>query len=122
MKRWSEIASKPAVTRTDLFPSGTITNRRELYTLLKQALAGKAGRVIKVGKNNQIPVKLRGLTLEAWVGPKAGGGLKCNSIYVRGGRASLTRAQIQAYANAVTSGIRTLADVRREVLARLRRG
>ena len=69
-----------------------------------------------------ITLKLRGLQLEGWVGPKSGGGLKANSLYVKGGQNTLTKAQIQAYANAVTSGTRSLDDVRRELAARFTRG
>ena len=122
VKRLTEIAGEPATHITSFFPAQSITNRRELFTLLKQALTGKRGRFIKSTGNNKLTLKLRGLQLEGWVGPKSGGGLKANTLYVKSGRRGITKAQIQAYANEVTSGTRSLDDIRRELAARMARG
>jgi hypothetical protein len=122
VKRLTELASEPPTHITSFFPARSVTNQRELFTLLKQALGGKGGRFIKATGNNKLTLKLRGLQLEGWVGPKSGGGLKANSLYVKGGQNTVTKAQIQAYANAVTSGTRSLDDIRRELAARFARG
>ncbi|MEM9490108.1 MAG: hypothetical protein AAGC55_13250, partial [Myxococcota bacterium] len=122
VKRLAELAAQPPTHTTSFFPARSVTNRRELFTLIKQALGGKAGQDISSGVNNKLTLKLRGMRLEGWVGRKAGGGLKANSLYVLGGKNTLTKAQIQAYANAITTGTRNLDDIRREVAARFARG
>ena len=121
-RRLAEIASQPSTHITSFFPARTMTNQRELFTLIKHTLRGKAGREIKPGLNNRLNLKLRGLKLEGWVGPMAGGGLKVNSLYVAGGKYTLAKAQIQMYASAIMTGTRIIDDVRREIAARFARG
>ncbi|NTX06637.1 hypothetical protein [Myxococcus sp. CA040A] len=122
VRRIGELQKKLNTHVTSFFPERTITNRRELYTLIEQALSGKGGRNITEAEKNGLNISLRNNRLECWVGPKSGGGLKVNSIYVQGGQLTLTKAQIQAYANAIQAGTRTVDDIRREIAVRFARG
>ncbi|MCY1074510.1 hypothetical protein [Archangium lansingense] len=101
-----------------------VTNQRELYTLIKQALGGKGARGLNPATNNKLLINLRGYQLEVYVGPlkQPAVGLKANSIYIKGGPNTLNPAQVEAYANAVTSGTRSVDDIRREIAARFARG
>lgn len=114
--RAAEIAGEAPTHLTTFFRRGTVTNPRELYTLIRQALQGAAGRNVVAGANNQILLRLRNHPMEAWVGPAAGGGMRLNSIYplASTGR-NLTAAQIRAYAAEINAGTRTLAQIRAEI-------
>ena len=111
-----EIAAKNEAQLTTFFRRGTVTNYRELYTLIGQALKGSAGRLVKKGKNNEIMLTLRGDKMVAWVGSAPGGGMRLNSIYplAMTGR-NLTAAQIHAYAAEINAGTRTLDQIRAEI-------
>ncbi|NTX67272.1 hypothetical protein HUA74_42145 [Myxococcus sp. CA051A] len=122
VRRVGELGKEPLTHVTSFFPERTLTNRRELYTLIEQALSGKGGRNIVEAKKQGLNISLRNNRLQCWVGPKSGGGLKVNSIYVQGGQLTLTKAQIQAYANAIQTGTRTVDDIRREIAVRFARG
>jgi len=114
--RAAEIAGEAPTHLTTFFRRGTVTNARELYTLIRQALQGRVGRNVVAGANNQLLLTLRNHRMEAWVGPAAGGGMRLNSIYplASTGR-NLTAAQIRAYAAEINAGTRTLAQIRAEI-------
>ncbi|MCP3100738.1 hypothetical protein LZ198_17860 [Myxococcus sp. K15C18031901] len=123
VRRIGELAHEAPTHITSFFPERTLTNHRELFTLIEQALAGKGGRnIIPTGNNHLRITSLRNYRLEGWVGLKSGGGLKVNSLYVQGGQLTLTKAQIQAYATAIQNGSRTVADIRQEISVRFVRG
>ncbi|MCB0065196.1 MAG: hypothetical protein KDE19_23895 [Caldilineaceae bacterium] len=114
--RAAEIAGQPATHLTTFFRPGTVTNQRELFTLIRQALQGRAGRNLVSGTNNQIRLTLRNHQVETWIGPASGGGMRMNSIYplASTGR-NLTAAQIRAYAAELTAGSKTIDQIRAEV-------
>jgi len=114
--RAAEIVAEDAAHRTTFFRRGTVTNPRELYTFIKQALQGSAGRKIVAGANNHIKLTIRNHRCRVWVGPASGGGMRLNSIYplASTGR-NLTADQIRAYAAEINASTQTLDKIRVEI-------
>ena len=121
INRIAELANELPTHITSFFRAGSITNHNELYTLVRQALEGKAGKKIIGGKNNRLQLTIRNQRVDVWVGPSSGGGMKINSIYPTGSERVLTKAEIDNYAQAIQVGTKTLDDVRAELAARFGR-
>ena len=114
----AELKKKPPHHVTDFLRPGSVTNPRELYTLVRQILEGHAGRNIRAGSgNHRIELTIRGQRMEAWVGPASDGTLKFNSIYPKSSSPGLTKAQIATYKTELETGVKTLQQIRNELKA-----
>jgi hypothetical protein len=97
--------------QTHLFPPGTVLGDKSLTTLLRQAIekSRESDRVFDITIRN---IKVRVVT-----GALPGGtGSRIVSLFPISG-VSLSRSQIQIWANEITSGVKTLEQVRAQVKA-----
>ena len=98
---------------TNFFPPNTFSGDRALTTLLRQSIE-KTRAAEKV-----FNIKIRGQNVRVVTGGAPGGtGHQVVSIFPTNG-AGVTRAQIETWANEVTSGVKTLEQVRSELRALL---
>jgi hypothetical protein len=100
-----------------LFRPGSVTNPQELHTLLRQALEGRHGRTIVDGAQTVLNLTLRNQPVRVALGPQSGGGTKLLSIFPTRG-VTVRRAEIQTMADDVTTGRRSLEEIRDDVRGR----
>jgi hypothetical protein len=97
--------------QTHLFPPGTVLGDKSLTTLLAQAI-GKSRAEERV-----FVITIRNINVRVVTGALPGGtGTRIVSLFPISG-VSLSRSQIQIWANEITSGVKTLEQVRAEVKA-----